>query len=259
MTKVRVYVDGMNLYYGSLKSGSRARYKWLNLVDLARKILPPECDVAKILYFASRISKVLDQDAPDRQKAYINALKSLDEVEVHYGNFLPKTIWRPLVNLPVANQQIAIEPPVTLPEGNHRIVGDRRIVIPVRAYTKRNRKQRRGRLNHIAPVPSAVSVEVHTIEEKGSDVNLSAHLLNDAWYKWFDSAAVISNDTDLVTPIRMVKEERGKPIYLICPRLVVAKELREAATDVFFISLEHLHEAQFPDVIKNNISKPECW
>ena len=159
----------------------------------------------------------------------------------------------------MANQQIAIEPPVTLPEGNHQIVGDRRIVIPVRAYTKRNRKQRSGRLNHIAPVLGAVSVEVHTIEEKGSDVNLSAHLLNDAWYKRFDSAAVISKDTDLVTPIRMVKEERGKPIYLICPRWVVAKELREAATNVLFISLENLHEAQFPDVINNNISKPECW
>ena len=27
--RVKVYVDGMNLYYGSLKSGSGAQYKWL--------------------------------------------------------------------------------------------------------------------------------------------------------------------------------------------------------------------------------------
>ena len=255
--RVRVYVDGMNLYYGALKSGSGAQYKWLNLVDLARKILPPECYVSKVLYFTSLISEVSHSNAQDRQKAYIDALKSLDEVEVHYGNFLPRTIWRPLASLPVANQEIAIEPPVTLPEGNHRISGDRRLVIPVRTYKKRN--LRRGWSKRIAPVPNAVFVEVHTREEKGSDVNLAAHLLNDAWHRRFDSAAVISNDTDLVTPIRMVREEQGKPVYIICPRQVVAKELKDAATDVFFVSPEHLCEAQFPDIVANRISKPECW
>ena len=256
--RVRVYVDGMNLYYGSLKSGNGAQYKWLNLVDLARKILPPECDVAKVLYFTSLISKVSHSNAKGRQKAYIDALKSLDEVEVYYGNFLPRTIWRPLASLPVANQEIAIEPPVTLPEGNHRISGNRRLVIPVRTYKKRN-LGRQGWPKHSAPVPNAVFVEVHTREEKGSDVNLAAHLLNDAWYRRFDAAAVISNDTDLVTPIRMVREERSKPVYIICPRQEVAKELKDAATDVFFISLEHLREAQFPEIVANNISKPECW
>ena len=50
------------------------------------------------------------------------------------------------------------------------------------------------------------------MEEKGSDVNLSAHLLNDVWKGLFDAAAVISNDTDLVTPIRMVgyREEQAR-------------------------------------------------
>ena len=33
------------------------------------------------------------------------------------------------------------------------------------------------------------------MEEKGSDVNLAAHLLNGAWKGMFDAAAVISNDT----------------------------------------------------------------
>lgn len=259
--RIRVYVDGMNLYYGALKRGSGAQYKWLNLVKLACEVLPPRCDVVKVLYFTSRISKVSDSDAPDRQKAYIDALKRGTEgkVEIHYGNFLPKTIWRPLVNLPIANQRIEIEPPVELPEGNHRISGDRGLVIPVRRHKKRNDGRRRGRLSHIAPVPNAIFAEVHTIEEKGSDVNLATHLINDAWEELFDAAAVISNDTDLVTPIRMVRDKRNKPIYIICPRPVVAKELEEVATDVFFICSEHLSEAQFSDIVANSISKPESW
>ena len=130
-------------------------------------------------------------------------------------------------------------------------------MVPVRTYKKGN--LRRGWPKQVAPVPNAVFVEVHTREEKGSDVNLAAHLLNDAWHRRFDSAAVISNDTDLVTPIRMVREEQGKPVYIICPRQVVAKELKDAATSVFFVSPEHLCEAQFPDVVANRISKQECW
>ena len=54
------------------------------------------------------------------------------------------------------------------------------------------------------PLPNAVIAEFHTMEEKGSDVNMAAHLLNDAWQDLFESAVVISNDTDLVVPIRMV-------------------------------------------------------
>ena len=123
--------------------------------DLARKILPPECDVAKVLYFTSLISKVSHSNAKGRQKAYIDALKSLDEVEVYYGNFSQNNL-ATLASLPVANQEIAIEPPVTLPEGNHRISGNRRLVIPVRTYKKRN-LGRQGWPKHSAPVPNAVS------------------------------------------------------------------------------------------------------
>jgi len=44
----------------------------------------------------------------------------------------------------------------------------------------------------------AVVAEFHAMEEKGSDVNLAAHLLDDIWNERFDAVAVISNDTHLV-------------------------------------------------------------
>jgi hypothetical protein len=55
------------------------------------------------------------------------------------------------------------------------------------------------------------------MEVKGSDVNLAVHLLNDAWRDLFNAGAVISNDTNLVTPIQMVTVERRKPVYVVCP------------------------------------------
>jgi len=39
-------------------------------------------------------------------------------------------------------------------------------------------------------------------EEKGSDVNLATHLLHDAHMGRFDVAVVVSNDSDLLEPIK---------------------------------------------------------
>ncbi len=47
-------------------------------------------------------------------------------------------------------------------------------------------------------------------EEKGSDVNLAAHVLNDAWLDKYDCAVVISNDSDLAEPLRLVREQNKK-------------------------------------------------
>ena len=54
-------------------------------------------------------------------------------------------------------------------------------------------------------------------EEKGSDVNLGAHLVRDAALRVFDEAAVLTNDTDLVEPIRIVMQEFGLPVTLLTP------------------------------------------
>jgi hypothetical protein len=64
-------------------------------------------------------------------------------------------------------------------------------------------------------------VEVDKTEEKGSDVNLAVHLLNDAWANQFDAALVISNDSDLAEAIAVTRQ-RGMPVVSrtpvpICP------------------------------------------
>ena len=45
------------------------------------------------------------------------------------------------------------------------------------------------------------------MEEKGSDVNLAAHLLVDVLRERVDAAIVISNDSDLRLPIQVVRQK----------------------------------------------------
>ncbi len=54
-------------------------------------------------------------------------------------------------------------------------------------------------------------------EEKGSDVNLALHLLNDAWKDLYDCAVIVSNDSDLAEALKLVKNQHKKTIGLISP------------------------------------------
>ena len=123
--RTRVYVDGFNLYYGALKG---TRFKWVDPVRLAALLLPRGHAIDRLRYFTARVSGKVDPRA--RQRVYLNALATLPEVEVHYGRFLAKTAWRPLANLPVAGRRIETPAPVTLPQGNHRVLGGRAQTLP---------------------------------------------------------------------------------------------------------------------------------
>lgn len=255
--RTRVYVDGFNLYYRALKG---TKFKWLNLVELARNVLPPDLELDRLAYFTARSSGVLDPKTPANQQIYLNALKTLPEVEIHFGSFLAKTVWRPLVNLPVANREIDLPPPVILPAGNHPVSGMSSQILSVDSYPAYfPKKKKRRKISK--PFSNAVVAEFHTMEEKGSDVNLATHLLNDAWKNSFDVAAVISNDTDLVTPIRMVTVERQKPVIVIGPgRWHTSPKLKDVASHVRHIRPSILKASQFPDHIPNTkIIKPADW
>lgn len=108
------------------------------------------------------------------------------------------------------------------------------------------------------PVPATVSLE--KTEEKGSDVNLASWLVRDAFKNEFDVAVVVSNDTDLVEPIRMVTQEVGKPVGLLCPTTAPARSLATVATFCRFLTPGRLAAAQFPDHIAGTtIRRPDAW
>ena len=168
--RTAIYVDGFNLYH-AIKNIKNSNYKWLNLVELARQVLPPRCEVTKLRYFTAMVNGTFDRNAPERQRVYIKALKTLPEVKVHYGRFKPDIKRGQLRNLPVAGRQIKVgRLPVELPEGDHLVSGQQELVLPVRTKLKKPPDS----------VANGVFAEVETMVEKGSDVNLAAHLLNDA-------------------------------------------------------------------------------
>jgi hypothetical protein len=104
--------------------------------------------------------------------------------------------------------------------------------------------------------------EVWITEEKGSDVNLATHLVADAFLGYFQAAAVITNDSDLVEPIRVVQRELGLPVGVINPHKKRCHQLtREAA---FFRQIREgvLAASQFPPTLSDGsgiIRKPESW
>ena len=92
MERVTVFIDGFNLYYGLRAMGWR-RYYWLNIRLLSEKILLPQQALSKVHYFTARV--VHDPKDPDkrkRQKTYLDAIRTLPDVNVHYGAYKRKNV-----------------------------------------------------------------------------------------------------------------------------------------------------------------------
>lgn len=64
--------------------------------------------------------------------------------------------------------------------------------------------EHRVRMYHANPPPT--TVEVIKTEEKGSDVNLAVHLLNDAYTQGNRAAVVITNDSDIAEAMALTKQ-----------------------------------------------------
>lgn len=205
-----VYVDGLNLYYRSLKG---TQYKWLDQLKLFQSVLRPTNDIIRIRYFTADISGKRDPGAPIRQQAYLRALSTIPQVSIHKGRFLFSTKWAAIAKSPA---------------------------------------------DFLKPQP--VTVFVVKTEEKGSDVNLATYLLRDAFRSEFDVAVVVSNDTDLVEPIRIVIAELGTPVGLVSPSSSPARSLTRVATFCRYVTTGRLAAAQFPDAIPGTtIHKPPTW
>ena len=107
-----------------------------------------------------------------------------------------------------------------------------------------------------------VWVTVDKTEEKGSDVNLASHLLLDAFTGKFDLAVLITNDSDLAEPVRMVRQIVNLPIGIINPHQRHSVTLKKYATFMKRIRQNHLRQSQFPHTMidaKGNFHRPYTW
>ena len=108
------------------------------------------------------------------------------------------------------------------------------------------------------------TVEVIKTEEKGSDVNLASYLLLDGFRQAYDTAVVISNDSDLAEPIRMVSTELGRHVGIYSPRERLSVTLREAGQAFHRrINPSAVTHSQLPDPVIDaagrRIAKPASW
>jgi uncharacterized LabA/DUF88 family protein len=111
-------------------------------------------------------------------------------------------------------------------------------------------------------VTPAQRVWVDKTEEKGSDVNIATHLVRDACFKRFDVAVLITNDSDLAEPVRVVRQEFGLPVGILNPHEHHSVQLKKLATFLKRIRQSHLTASQFPaDLVdaKGAFHKPPDW
>ncbi len=208
-----VYVDGFNLYYGSIKG---TPYKWLDISKMVQLLLPKN-QVLKIKYFTALVhSRPKDPDQPLRQQIFLRALRTIPNLEIILGHFLSHEVSMPLANCPPGKQKY---------------------------------------------------VNVIKTEEKGSDVNIATHMLHDGYQGVYEAAIVISNDSDLVEAIKIVRNELNKAVIVLNPFSDPLKgrpsvELQKFATFVKPIRQGVLAASQFPDPLKDRTGtfhKPPTW
>lgn len=118
---------------------------------------------------------------------------------------------------------------------------------------------------HDTPCHESNLIKVVLPEEKQTDVNIAAQMINDAWLNLYDQAVLISSDTDLSPALDIVHTDYpGKPKKLIglCGNSMRSKannDLLKHADWYRVITEEHLINNQLPENIANNIRKPEAW
>ena len=105
-------------------------------------------------------------------------------------------------------------------------------------------------------------VEVVKTEEKGTDVNIAAHMLTDAADNLFDCAVLVSGDSDLTTPVRFCVGKYGKCVGVLNPQRQKCRTLEQTATFYKHIRESALAQNQFPPVLfdkQGSFHKPSGW
>lgn len=100
--------------------------------------------------------------------------------------------------------------------------------------------------------------------EKMSDVNLATYLSVEAYQDKYDTAIVISGDSDLTTPISMVRDLFPyKRIIVAFPPCRSSVSLQRTASGYFTIGERNLARSQFPDSVVSKdgytLLRPSNW
>lgn len=231
--KIRVYIDGYNLYYGVLKNSP---YKWLDpikLAELCYQISAPENileqlnGICETKYFTAKVlnNSAFDRTAGRDQDAYHCALQgvySSDELEIILGYHTVSPVIRREFDYWAPN----------------------------------------------APHAGCEKTMVWHIEEKQTDVNIAIHSLQDAYLDPSHQLHIfVSNDSDLAPLVEMLAKLPNIKTGIISP--IRDPNTRPSGSLVKYadwstgaLSAQVLMQAQLPLVVeakKRKIRKPIEW
>ena len=103
-----------------------------------------------------------------------------------------------------------------------------------------------------------------TNEEKMTDVNIAVELLGDAQDDSFDTAIILSGDSDLTTAVQAVRRRYpDKRVIIAFPPDRNSIQMRKVASGWFRIGRKTLKDSQFPDRVTKAdgfvLERPEQW
>lgn len=201
LTRVNVYVDGFNLYFG-LIAAQYHNYKWLDIRGMSENLLINNQQLCEVKYFTSYVRN--NQEKEKRQKTYLEAIETKG------------------VQLILGKYQLNRE----------------------KCYSCGN--------SWSSP------------NEKMTDVNIATHLMIDAFNDCYDTALLISGDTDLVPPVKAVLNQfSNKKIIVVFPPKRFNNQLKSAGTAHIKIRKSVLKKSQLPQqVVKPDgytLKKPDQW
>jgi uncharacterized LabA/DUF88 family protein len=205
--RVGVYIDGFNLYYGArgLCGQGKAGWRWIDLRGLADQLANWQgCRVTRIVYCTARISGADNPSGAADQDIYLKALVAANAVDlIEYGSYVSRVKQAPMAIADAKGRPILTRsaPPILVKDAADQPVRDALFMV---SHARR--------------------------EEKGSDVNVAAHLLLDVLQGNVDAAIVISNDSDLRLPL--IEARKRVPVGTVNPSSAfLAGDLKGTPTD----------------------------
>lgn len=101
-------------------------------------------------------------------------------------------------------------------------------------------------------------------EEKMTDVNIACHLLTDAMDGRFDVALLMSGDSDMVPPVRIISERwPAKKVIAVFPPERYSDALKKAVHGHTWIGEEKLRQSLLPERVQvapgKTVTRPPDW
>lgn len=179
------FVDGSNWYHGCLSLGLR-RLGHLNFARLSRRLAGPRRWVAT-RYYVGLVPRTGDPRLASEQQRFLDRLRTQDpRISVHLGRLEPRRV------------------PNETAMALRRYLASLKVRIDPQVY---------GDLFRLAEAHADVSVMV----EKAVDVQIAINLVSMAEHDAFDTAFLLSADSDLAPAVAAAKLS-GKTVIVVSPQ-----------------------------------------